>query len=121
MRSALDGKVFDRVDPVYERYSLPEGRKNLRRNLEIYTNKRPIQRIGASNTLRILDTQIFLLVFTRDGWKTTEKQLSRTVGNVGASADIVPGPGVDAVEWTLYWPEQDAWLGYNVVVKVDAN
>jgi glucoamylase len=121
LRSALDGKVFDRVDPVYERYSLPEGRKNLRRNLEIYTNKRPIQRIGASNTLRILDTQIFLLVFTRDGWKTTEKQLSRTVGNVGASADIVPGPGVDAVEWTLYWPEQDAWLGYNVVVKVDAN
>jgi glucoamylase len=121
LRSALDGKVFDRVDPVYERYSLPEGRKKLRRNLEIFTKKRPIQKIGASNTLRILDTQIFLLVFTRDGWKTTEKLLSRTVGNVGASADIVPGPGVEAVEWTLYWPEQDAWLGYNVVVKVDAN
>ncbi len=121
LRSALDGKVFDRVDPVYERYSLPEGRKKLRRGLEIYSNSRPIQKIKASNTLRILDERIFLLVFTRDGWKTTEKLMSRSVGNVGASADVVPGPGVEALEWTLYWPEQDAWLGYNVVVKVDAN
>ncbi len=120
LRSALDGKVFDRVDPVYERYSLPEGRKKLLRGLEIYSKQRPIQKIKATNTLRILDERIFLLVFTRDGWKTTEKLLSRTVGNVGASADIIPGPGVEAVEWTLYWPEQDAWLGYNVVVKVDA-
>ena len=37
LRSALDGKVFDRVDPVYERYCEPEGRKRLRRKLEIYT------------------------------------------------------------------------------------
>jgi glucoamylase len=121
LRSALDGKVFDRVDPVYERYSLAEGRKKIRRGLEIYSKQRPIQRVGAAETLRILDERIFLLVFTRDGWKTTEKQLSRTVGSVGASADIVPGPGVEAVEWTLYWPELDAWLGYNVEVKVDAS
>ncbi len=27
LRSAVDGKVFDRIDPVYERYCQPEGRK----------------------------------------------------------------------------------------------
>ncbi len=27
LRSAVDGKVFDRIDPVYERYCEPEGRK----------------------------------------------------------------------------------------------
>ena len=25
LRSAVDGKVFDRIDPVYERYCEPEG------------------------------------------------------------------------------------------------
>ncbi len=35
LRSALDGRVFDRIDPVYERYS---ERKEIRQrgNLEIY-------------------------------------------------------------------------------------
>jgi hypothetical protein len=23
------------------------------------------------------------------------------------------------VEWTQHWPEEDAWLGYNVKVKID--
>ena len=31
LRSALDGKVFDRIDPVYERYCEPEGRRRTRR------------------------------------------------------------------------------------------
>ncbi len=29
LRSAVDGKVFDRIDPVYERYCEPEGRKRM--------------------------------------------------------------------------------------------
>jgi hypothetical protein len=52
------------------------------------------------------------------GWKTTQTALSRSQGNASLSADIKPGA---TVEWTLRWPEQAAWLGYNVVVKVDAN
>ena len=27
LRSAVDGKVFDRIDPVYERYCEPEGER----------------------------------------------------------------------------------------------
>ena len=37
LRSAVDGKVFDRIDPVYERYCEPEGRKRRRRGVEIYS------------------------------------------------------------------------------------
>ena len=59
LRSALDGKVFDRVDPVYERYCEPEGRERLRRKLEIYTRRRPIQKVTAGDTLRILDEDRF--------------------------------------------------------------
>ena len=121
LRSAVDGKVFDRIDPVYERYCEPEGRQKLRRDVEIYSSHRPIQRMAAGSTLRILDGRLFEVVWTADGWQSTRKALSRSLGSAGFSADITPEAGSPAVEWTLHWPEQDAWLGYNMEVKVDAD
>ena len=44
LRSAVDGKVFDCIDPVYQRYCEPEGRKKRRRGVEIYSRRRPIER-----------------------------------------------------------------------------
>lgn len=117
LRSATDGKVFDRIDPVYQRYCQPEGRAKLRRDLEIYSRRRPIQSMAAGCTLRILDERHFEVVWTVDGWQTTKTELSRSLGSAGFSADIQPGA---TVQWTLHWPEQDAWLGYNIEVKVDA-
>ena len=72
LRSAKDGRVFDRVDPVYERYCTPEGRKKRRRNLEIYSLRRPIQRVNRGDTLRILDGERFEVVWSDDSWKTTQ-------------------------------------------------
>jgi glucoamylase len=121
LRSALDGKVFDRIDPVYERYCEPNGRQKLRRDVEIYSRRRPIQSMAAGSTLRILDDRQFMVVWTADGWQTTQTALGRSLGSAGFSADLAPAAGSSAVEWTLHWPEQDAWLGYNVEVKVDAD
>jgi glucoamylase len=120
LRSAVDGKVFDRIDPVYNRYCEPEGRGKLRRDLEIYSRRRPIQTMAAGCTLRIMDERQFEVTWTTDQWQTTQKTISRSVGYAGYSADIFPVAGTKVVEWTLHWPEQDAWLGYNVEVKVDA-
>ncbi len=122
LRSAADGKVFDRIDPVYERYCEPEGRRKLRRDLEIYSLRRPIQSMAAGSTLRILDERQFRsdLDHRRLADHATD-HVSRSLGSAGFSADIPPATGSEAVEWTLHWPEQDAWLGYNVEVKVDAD
>ena len=122
MRSAVDGKVFDRIEPVYERYCAPEGRKRRRSDLEIYSRKRPLQRIGAGKTLRILDESSFDVVWTCDGWKTQKTTASRELGSAGSSADIKPPTGCAEFEWTLRWTGSGsvAWLGYNVKVKVDA-
>lgn len=120
LRSAVDGKVFDRVELVYQRYCEPEGRKQLRRRLEIYSQLRPIQKIGEGSTLRILDENYFEVTWTEDGWKTEHKTPSRGLGSSGFSLDIVPATDSGAVQWTMHWPEQDRWLGYNVEVKVDA-
>jgi glucoamylase len=119
LRSALDGKVFDRIDAVYERYCEPEGRKRLRHDLEIYSRMRPIQRIAAGETLRVLDEKRFDLVWTADAWQTTQTAMSRSLGSAGFSAEIAPGVAGSKLEWTLFWTEQKTWLGYNVEVKVE--
>ncbi len=131
LRSAMDGKVFDRIDPVYERYCTPEGRSRRRTDLEIYTRRRPIQRIARGATLRILDEQRFEAVWTVDTWKTTNTTVSRALGSAGFSVDIPVGSESSDLVWTMHWigPDglgqngvgQDGWLGYNVNVKVDAN
>jgi glucoamylase len=120
LRSALDGKVFDRIDPVYERYCTPEGRARCGRGLEIYTKRRPIQRMNAGSTLRILDDGRFEVVWTDDGWQTQHLTISRSVSNAGFSADIMPAARGGELEWTQHWPEEDAWLGYNVKVKIES-
>jgi glucoamylase len=119
LRSAVDGKVFDRIDAVYERYCEPEGRKRLRRDMEIYSRLRPIQRIGAGETLRILDEKRFDLLWTADGWHTTQTTMSHSLGSAGFSAEIANGAKGGQIEWTMHWTEQNTWLGYNVVVKVE--
>jgi glucoamylase len=122
LRSATDGKVFDRIDCVYERYAAHNGKPNARRKLEFYSQRRPIQKITAGDTLRILDENKFEVVWSADGWKTTRMSFSRSLGSAGYSADIctAPNEGSGGLSWTLYWPEQRRWLGYNVEILVEA-
>ena len=120
LRSAVDGKVFDRIDPVYERYCDAGARQRPRRNLEIYTRHRPIQRMGAGKELRILDEGMFEVVWSDDAWQTKHTTASRGLGSAGFSADLAPEAGRPELEWTMHWPEQDTWLGYNVKVKIEA-
>jgi glucoamylase len=120
LRSAMDGKVFDRIDPVYQRYCETAGPSRPRRGLEIYTRRRPIQRMDAGRTLRILDEKQFEVRWSADGWQTVHNTLSRSLGCAGFSADIAAGAESGTLQWTLHWPEQDGWLGYNIEVKVDA-
>lgn len=123
LRSVTDGKVFDRIDPVYERYCTPAGRNRCRRGVEIYSRRRPVQRMAPGSTLRILDEQQFQVAWTDDGWKTTNHAASRALGSAGFSADVTPAKDCSELQWTIHWPERgtgpDAWLGYNVKVKVD--
>jgi len=121
LRSAVDGKVFDLIDPVYQRYCDKEGRQMRRHDLEIYSRRRPIGSIEAGKVLRILDEGRFEATWTDDGWRTTRTANSRAFGSSGCSADIAPAAGSSEVEWTLRWPEKDAWLGYNVKIKVTAS
>lgn len=124
LRSAADGTVFDRIEPVYARYSDPAGRKSVRHGIEIYTRQRPVQTLEAGRKLRILDERKFDVVWTADNWKTNQTAPSRGFGSSGFSADIVPLKGAAEIEFTLHWTDlgnqSSAWLGYNVKVKIEA-
>ena len=120
LRSALDGRVFDRIDAVYERYCEDKGRTRTRRDLEMFSLRRPIQKIDAGSTLRILDENRFDLIWTNDGWQTTHTAASRTLGSAGHSVDVSTSSQEAGrlLTWTLHWPEENRWLGYNVDVRV---
>ena len=122
LRSVVDGKVFDRIDAVHARYCEPEGRKALRQDLEIYSLRRPIQKITAGKTLRILDEARFEVLWSADGWQTVETTPSRSLGSAGHCADIPTGSAGASGElsWTFHWQDQGRWLGYNVDVTVEA-
>ena len=122
LRSAVDGKVFDRIDPVYARYCEPAGRRLVRRGLEIYTLRRPIQRLPAGSTLRIIDAGRFTVTWTTDNWKTVNTTHAESQGSSGFSVDISTTSGQAGSEllWTLQWTDQNRWLGYNVGLQIEA-
>jgi glucoamylase len=124
LRSAVDGKVFDRIDTVYERYCTPEGRQKVHNGVEIYSQRRPVQRMASGKALRILDEKWFEVRWTVDGWQTTQTAESRSLGSAGFSADIKPvfEPGVESgtLQWTFHWLEPESWLGHNVEVQIEA-
>ncbi len=121
LRSSVDDKVFDRIDPVFERYCATRNRSRDSK-FEIFSLRRPIERIRAGVTLRILDETRFEVAWTTDYWKTIHSASSRGLGSSGFSADLPTSPGANpgCLTWTLHWPDQDRWLGYNVEVKIDS-
>ncbi len=123
LRSAVDGKVFDRIEPVYQRYCVQEGREKLRSGLEIYSMLRPIQKIAPGDTLRILDNNRFEVTWSADNWKTVHVTPSRNLGSAGYGADLSPAPKQTSggLSWTLHWLDQGRWLGSNVEVKIEAD
>ena len=121
LRSAVDGRVFDRIQPVYERYATPEGKARVHKTIEIYTLKRPIQRMMAGATLRILNGERFDIVWTTDDWKTQQRASAISFGELGFSADL-PTQSEHAggrMQWTLEWVEKNQWLGWNVEIQLD--
>ena len=120
LRSAVDGRVFDRIEPVYERYATPEGKARARKPLEIFSLNRPIQQMHAGATLRIIDGERFDVVWTTDEWQTKQRTSARSLGELGFSADL-PTQAEQAggrILWTLEWVEKSQWLGHNVEIQL---
>jgi glucoamylase len=114
LRSATDGRVFDRVDAVAERYARPRARGTI----EVWRHDRQIMRMEAKRRLRVEADEIFELRWTADGWKTVHTTEAMAVDSCGFYADAAPGVG-ERLEFTLYWPRRGTWEGRNYSVLIE--
>jgi glucoamylase len=131
LRSAVDGQVFDRIEPVYKRYgrfkseheharSTHHGRKH-QRTIEIFSQHRPIQAITPHTTLRVLSDKRFALIWSDNQWQTTNSIDSRSLGSAGFAADILPEQreNLSGLSLTFFWQEENRWLGYNYEIRIE--
>ncbi len=120
LRSLADGKVFDRISVVEDRYGVPVDQRSFRSRMEIFRVNRPISTMTQGGTLRVTDEARFQMVWTTDGWATTHRTDSRQVGHQGSFVDVRAGENqTTPIEFTLFWPEENRWLGRNYKVSVE--
>lgn len=119
LRSVAEGKVFDRISIVEERYAVPAGKRSFTNHTEIFTQGRQISIVPPGMKLRVVDATPFRLVYTVDDWKTNRTVESQSVGYPGSFVDIQTEAGQNgSIIFTLYWPAEDRWLGRNIAVAV---
>jgi len=116
LRSVTDGKIFDRISSVAERY----GRAKRPAPVEIFRLNRQVESIIAGRKLRLLADDNFCLVWTVDDWQTVRRVESRAVGYAGHFADMETEPGkAGRVIFTLQWRKDQRWEGRNFEVRLD--
>jgi glucoamylase len=117
LRSTTDGRVFDRISVVEERY----GKSHKKSHLEVFKLRRQVKKIQAGKTLRITAHSRFRVIWTADAWKTNQVTDSTAVGHAGSFADIPTVPKQNgAVSFTLFWIEENRWEGRNFDVEIEA-
>ena len=125
LRSVTDGKVFDRISVVDERYGTAPGKRTFKNTTEIFSVARPISTVPAGYVLRIVDRNRFRVVYTVDDWATQTEVNSRVVGYPGSFVDLAATAEAGFVEFTLFWPATadaaEHWLGRNYRVQVTAD
>jgi glucoamylase len=116
LRSLYDGRVFDRIAAVEERYAKDHERSKL----EVFKLRRPVASIPAGYTLRFMSQKHFRVVWSVDDWKTAKSTESTTLGWAGSFADMpTPAEQAGRLSFTLFWPEDNRWEGRNFEVQLE--
>ncbi len=116
LRSIVDGRPFDRIEGVYDRY----GRKGTRSDLVIWAFTHPARAMRAAHRLRIEVHAPAELHWSADGWITVHHDpMQELVAGVWArefpAGLFSPGR---APRFTFYWPATGRWEGRDFLVEV---
>jgi len=119
LRSATDGQVFDRIGVVAERYA--QKKRHPHGNIEVFKLRRPLQRIPAGKTLRITSAHRFRVIWTADGWQSSQVIESTQMGYAGSYADLhTDRKQTGGLSFTLFWTEENRWEGRNFDIELEA-
>jgi glucoamylase len=108
VRSVSEGKVFDRLDVVADRYLAPHQPSSM----EIWNfDYRPSQ-IKAGNRLRIPLGGNFRLRWTTDNWASfTDTAATPMAGIYFVDLATDPGQVGTTIQFTMFWLDSQTWLG----------
>jgi len=118
LRSVADGRVFDLIPEVAERYL--SGR-NTRHHFQVWKHNRQISSIRQQSTLRVQVPAPFRLHWTSDEWHTIKDTAS-----VGTALGIdfvdipIPAEQRAPVLFTFFWTNNNSWEGRDYVVEVES-
>lgn len=117
LRSMRDGKPFDLIEPVLERY---QGKKYSVRNLEIWKFNRMPQRVNSGTDLRIQAVPRFRLHWSPDEWSTIYDTDSTEIslGLNYADINLSKMKGRSMV-FTFYWMSSMKWEGKDFRINID--
>jgi glucoamylase len=114
-RSAADGRVFDCIDAVYDRYVRGDGQRNA---IEVWKSNRQVQSAPAGTRLRIQACSPFLLHWTADEWRSTIDTAS-TKTALGIEFVDIPVPQQKApIRFTFLWTGENRWEGKDYTVGI---
>jgi len=117
IRSAWEGKVFDLIPEVADRYIKDSVTRSVTQPIEVWKHNRQPRSIKPGTLLRIQASQEFVLHFSSDDWKTVEDRAS-TSTNLGVHFIDIVSPSSPSVKFTFYWPRSSSWEGKDYLINV---
>lgn len=117
VRSAHDGACFDRVEPAFQRYVV----KPVASRHEIWSFRHPLRRMPQGKILRIIVAAEATIVWSADGWASTNKVDTTNSSALGLwFADLPTENCADGsvIEFAFYWKEAQRWEGKDFSIAV---
>ncbi len=116
LRSMVDNKVFDRINPVAARYC----NDNPRPVIEVWKVNRQVRKVPAGALLRIVASSPFVLHWTDDEWRTPRDTSSSPTSLGIEYVDIQVDAAQKApLRFTFRWPVDNQWQGKDYTVEVE--
>jgi len=116
LRSAFDGRVFDRIPAAVERY---QGARRPQ-PIEVWSFKRRARTVRPGATLRIQAGAAFRLRWTIDEWTAvTDTASASTVIGVDFVDLPIAADQVAPIRFTFFWLQAGRWEGRDFVVGVE--
>jgi glucoamylase len=117
LRSTSDGKVYDSIPEVAERYL---GKRSKRNRLEVWKPIRHVRFMRAGEFLRVQCDAPFTLHWSIDAWKSVhDTKSTRNALEIDYVdlADLATSPGM-CIHFTFLWTDGSRWEGKNYDVTV---
>jgi glucoamylase len=119
LRSIKDGRVFDLIPEVAERYLKSHHQCH---KLKVWSFQFPAAVIRRGHTLRVLAEAEFKLHISSDDWQTAAEKASTTTAFDLYYVDLsIAVEQQRPVRFTFFWPEAQRWEGRDYMVEMEAD